>query len=155
VVFLSTYKYIHELVGCMCQCYTVLLLDLLVVWCADVCCVLLQLDFSNVFTEVEDTYTRSEFREAQQAIYKYSKLIYYNILSIFIGIPLSLLWGLIGALVMFILVWWVNPIIKLSYVTLYPLVSAGYTMLVSPWLVPLVDTFGRLLRQIHITIKKV
>ena len=116
--------------------------------------VLLQLDFDDVFTEEKDTTTRSEFKEAQQAIYKYSKLIYYNILSIFIGIPLSLMWGFINASALFVIVWMIYPTIKLAYVVLYPMIGGAYTITCSSWWAPFVDTCGRLLKQIHVNIKK-
>ncbi len=49
------------------------------------------------------------------AVVVFFKLVIYNVLSFFVGIPLAVFWGMLSAFAMCLLVWVIYPLIKLTY----------------------------------------
>ncbi|CAF0994255.1 unnamed protein product [Rotaria sordida] len=75
----------------------------------------LQLDFFNVIAEPDTSaYNFEVLHKLLHQVYHYTKIFIYRFLTILVGLPLMLCWGLIFGIYTFIMIWLVVPIRRLS-----------------------------------------
>lgn len=68
------------------------------------------MDFYNVIAEPDrSAYSWEFFHTASNYVYQYSKLFIYRLLTIIIGLPLMLFWGLTFGLYTFMMIWMAVP----------------------------------------------
>ncbi|KAK7916564.1 hypothetical protein WMY93_012325 [Mugilogobius chulae] len=82
-----------------------------------------------------------------------SKYGCYRLLTTLLGLPLSLLWGLLFALLSFIHIWLVMPCVK-SILILLQCIGQMYTMGVRLFCGPLYETLGMIFSKIKVAIRK-
>ena len=82
-------------------------------------------------------------------IFKYTKMIFYNILVFIFGFLLSFVWGLILSIISFTVTWLWNPGLK----SMLLVISATLPAVTEPLkalFTPLVDVQARVFRQIRV-----
>ena len=73
-----------------------------------------QLDFTNVIAEPdESSYSFPFVHRVAGQVYHYSKVFVYRLLTIVIGLPLMLFWGLLFGVYTFGMIWFVAPMRRL------------------------------------------
>ena len=81
--------------------------------------------------------------------FKYTKLVVYNILVLFFGLPFAILWAFIYGIIVFVLSWIWSPVLRLTLLAfnaVVPLCTEPFQAMFSP----LVDVSARFFRQIRI-----
>ena len=51
--------------------------------------------------------------------YKYTKLVVYHIFVILIGIPMAILWAVLNGIMVFVLVWLYQPVLRVTVMWIY------------------------------------
>ncbi|CAF1219770.1 unnamed protein product [Adineta ricciae] len=75
----------------------------------------LQLHFYRVIGEPDrSAYSFELLHKGASKVYHYSKVIIYRFLTIFVGLPLMLIWGLIFGTYTFAMIWILTPVRRLS-----------------------------------------
>ncbi|CAF2391354.1 unnamed protein product [Rotaria sp. Silwood2] len=70
----------------------------------------LQLDFFNIIAEPDPSaYSFELLHDISKKVYHYSKVLIYRLLTILIGLPLMLCWGLTFGIYTFIMIWIAVP----------------------------------------------
>lgn len=105
--------------------------------------------FDTTFQEHESTITISYFRIANKNVFQYTKLFFYNLLVIFFGFLFSLLWGFIASILLFVITWIWNPVLKMNLLILGATVPI-VTEPLKAFFTPLSDVSARIFRQIHV-----
>lgn len=111
-----------------------------------------QLDFKEVFTENKSTKVHECIHDCQQSFYKCSKNLFYNIFGLFIGIPLSFIYGFISAIVTFIMVWYVYPVTKYICICYWPILKCTYVVLHVGCMLPCADAMSRCVRHFQFNV---
>jgi len=75
----------------------------------------LRLDFFNVIAEPDQSaYSWEVFHTVSNKVYQYSKLFIYRLLTVIVGIPLMLFWGLTFGVYTFLMIWMAVPARRLA-----------------------------------------
>ena len=109
----------------------------------------MQLEFEAVFKEHKSTRTIPLVYKAYGYVFKFTKLILYNLFVIIFGIPLAILWGLQLSLIVFVVTWIYHPGLKIVLLVVnatLPIVTEPLRALFTP----LVDVLARVFRQIRV-----
>lgn len=109
----------------------------------------LQLEFDACFHEHKSTKTWPPLHLVTGVMYKYTKLVVYNIFVILIGFIFAFIWAIINGINAFIHVWLWGPALKLTLLWIYavtPLVTVPLRAICTP----LFDVLARIFRQIHV-----
>ena len=110
------------------------------------------MEFGDCFEEDRNTITYPALYEVLGVAYKYIKFIVYHFFVVFLGIPLLFIAAIVNGIAVFTLVWIWGPLMKLMVATLYA-VAPVYTVPTQIALTPIMDSFGRVFRQIIIQTK--
>ena len=108
-----------------------------------------QTDFEKCFQEHKSTETFKPIKKAIGFIFKYTKLIVYNILVIVFGFLFAAIWAIIYGIHLFILIWIWSPLQRLTLITIHFLLPLT-TETLRAVLYPPADAIGRIFRQIRI-----
>ena len=109
----------------------------------------MQLEFDKCFHEHKSTKTFRQLNVCLGVTYKYTKLVIYHIFVILIGVPMAILWAILNGLMVFILVWLYQPVLRVTVMWIYALTPL-FTVPIQAILTPLVDVSARIFRQIRI-----
>ena len=112
-------------------------------------CILFQLDFEKCFQEHKSTETVQPIKKVIGFIFKYTKLVVYNILVIVFGFLFAFNWAIIYGIVVFTLTWIWSPVQRLTLITIHFLLPLT-TETLRALLYPLADAIGRIFRQIRV-----
>jgi len=75
----------------------------------------LRLDFFNVIAEPDESaYSCDVFHTVSNKVYQYSKLFIYRLLTVIVGLPLMLFWGLLFGIYTFLMIWLAVPARRLT-----------------------------------------
>ena len=108
-----------------------------------------QLDFEKCFQEHKSTETIKPIKKVIGIVFKYTKLVVYNILVIVFGFLFAFLWAITYGIVVFILTWIWSPVQRLTLITIHFLLPLT-TETLRALLYPLADAVGRIFRQIRV-----
>ena len=109
----------------------------------------MQLEFDKCFQEHKSTYTIPLVYKVIGYVFKYTKLVVYNIFVIIFGFLFAFLWALIYGIVVFVLSWIWSPALRLTLLTVNAILPA-VTEPLRALFMPLVDVSARFFRQIRI-----
>lgn len=107
------------------------------------------MDFTACFHEHKSTKTIPIVYKINGYIFKYTKLVFYNLLVILFGWASSIFWALQLAMLAFILTWIWRPVLKMVLIVVsstLPAVTEPLKILFTP----LVDVQARIFRQIRV-----
>ncbi|XP_043944638.1 caveolin-1 isoform X2 [Protopterus annectens] len=112
-----------------------------------------KVDFEDVIAEPEGTHTFDGIWKDSFTTFTVSKYWCYRLLSALIGIPLSLIWGIYFAILSFIHIWVVVPLIK-SYLIEIQCVSRVYSICIHTCCDPFYDAVGKMFSSVRVVFRK-
>lgn len=77
-----------------------------------------QVAFDEIFVEVDGTTTLVGVFDVSRLIYTHTKNYFYLFLTILLGFLTAFVWGLVFSVITFVVVWFVNPCVRLFYIFL-------------------------------------
>ncbi|CAJ0941454.1 unnamed protein product [Ranitomeya imitator] len=112
-----------------------------------------QLDFEDVIAEPYGTHSFDGVWKASYATFTVTKYWCYRLLSALVGIPLSILWGVLFALVSFCHIWAVVPCVK-SYLIEIQCAGRTFSLCVRTFCDPVYEAMGKVFSAIKVTLQK-
>ncbi|UJR35821.1 hypothetical protein I4U23_028568 [Adineta vaga] len=111
-----------------------------------------QLDFCNVIAEPDrSAYSFELLHKGSNKVYYYTKIFIYRLLTIILGLPLMLMWGLILGTYTFLMIWIGTPARRLNQSLIAEF--GIYIQTVSDAIIaPISRSMGQLWSNIHATI---
>ena len=111
-----------------------------------------QLDFYRVIGEPDrSAYSFELLHRGVSKVYYYSKVIIYRFLTIFVGLPLMLIWGLIFGTYTFTMIWILTPVRRLSQSAIVE--SGVYIQAICDAVIaPVFRSVGQIYSSVHTTI---
>ncbi|XP_073498896.1 caveolin-3 [Phyllobates terribilis] len=112
-----------------------------------------KLDFEDVIAEPYGTHSFDGVWKASYATFTVTKYWCYRLLSALVGIPLSILWGVLFALVSFCHIWAVVPCVK-SYLIEIQCAGRTFSLCIRTFCDPLYEAMGKVFSAIKVTLQK-
>uniref|UniRef100_A0A8C5PZZ3 Caveolin n=1 Tax=Leptobrachium leishanense TaxID=445787 RepID=A0A8C5PZZ3_9ANUR len=112
-----------------------------------------KVEFEDVIAEPQGTHSFDGVWKASFTTFNVTKYWCYRVLSGIIGIPLSIIWGVLFALISFCHIWAVMPCIK-SYLIEIQCVSKTFSLCVRTFCDPLFEAFGKIFSFIRVNVQK-
>ncbi|XP_075040237.1 caveolin-3 [Mixophyes fleayi] len=113
----------------------------------------IKVDFEDVIAEPYGTHSFDGVWKASFTTFTVTKFWCYRLLSALIGIPLSVIWGVLFALISFCHIWAVVPCIK-SYLIEIQCVGRTCSLCVHTFCDPLFEALGKVFSAIKVTLQK-
>ncbi|KAE8612097.1 hypothetical protein XENTR_v10012720 [Xenopus tropicalis] len=113
----------------------------------------IKVDFEDVIAEPQGTHSFDGVWKASYTTFTVTKFWCYRILSAAIGIPLSIVWGFIFALISFCHIWAVVPCIK-SYQIETHCLGRIFSLCTHTFCDPLFEALGKIFSSIKVTLQK-
>ncbi|KAM5147856.1 caveolin-3 [Mantella aurantiaca] len=112
-----------------------------------------KVDFEDVIAEPPGVHSFDGVWKASYATFTLTKYWCYRLLSGLVGIPLSVIWGILFALISFCHIWTAVPCVK-SYLIEIQCVGRTFSLCVRTFCDPLFEAFGRIFSAIGVTLQK-
>ncbi|CAF1096720.1 unnamed protein product [Adineta steineri] len=114
----------------------------------------LQLDFFNVIAEPDPSaYSFEVFHKVSHQVYHYTKIIIYRLLTVLIGLPLMVCWGLIFGIYTFAMIWIAVPMRRLVQ-TWIAEIGINVQTLSDAVIAPIHRSMGQMFSSIRISLSK-
>ncbi|OCT85756.1 caveolin-3 [Xenopus laevis] len=113
----------------------------------------IKVDFEDVIAEPQGTHSFDGVWKASYTTYTVTKFWCYRILSAVIGIPLSIIWGFIFALISFCYIWAAVPCVK-SYQIETQCLGRTFSLCIHTFCDPLFEALGKIFGSIKVTLQK-
>ncbi|KAG8436060.1 hypothetical protein GDO86_007240 [Hymenochirus boettgeri] len=112
-----------------------------------------KVDFEDVIAEPEGTHSFDGVWKVSYTTFTLSKYWCYRLLSAVLGLPLSIIWGFLFALISFCHIWAVVPCIK-SYLIEIQCVGRTFSLFINTFCSPVFEAIGKIFGSIQITLQK-
>ncbi|KAM4720668.1 caveolin-3 [Rhinophrynus dorsalis] len=113
-----------------------------------------KVEFEDVIAEPQGTHSFDGVWKASYTTFTITKYWCYRLLSALIGIPLSVIWGILFALISFCHIWAVVPCVK-SYLIEIQCVGRTFSLCIHTFCDPLFEAMGKVFSSIRVTLQKV
>ena len=111
----------------------------------------MQLDFETFLKEDKDTQTFEPIYKTIKYLYLITKSIVYHFFVIMVGIVMSLVWGILNGILIFVLVWLWAPVVRMLVVMVYasaPLISVPMHAYIAPFFDAVARSFSQIRTQV-------
>ncbi|XP_035488793.1 caveolin-3-like [Scophthalmus maximus] len=112
-----------------------------------------KVNFEDVIAEPAGIHSVDRVWTASYTTFTVSKYCCYRCLTAILGIPLSVLWGLLFALVSFCHIWAVVPCIKSCHIETQCL-SRFYSLAIHTFIGPLFEAMGKMYSGVRVVLRK-
>ncbi|KAJ8259791.1 hypothetical protein GJAV_G00173500 [Gymnothorax javanicus] len=112
-----------------------------------------KVDFEDVIAEPDGTHSMDGVWKASYTTFTVSKYWCYRVLSAILGVPVSLLWGFLFALISFCHIWAVMPCIQCCLIENQCL-SRFYSICIHTFFDPLFESVGKICSGIRVALRK-
>ena len=113
----------------------------------------LKVQFNDVIAEPEGTTSFSTIWGSSFKTYNYSRVWCYKIMTLVLGLPIALFWGLYFAILAFINIWLMVPAIKAAQICA-KFVGTIWSLFITTVLEPWFTSLGLMFSRIRITIQQ-
>ncbi|XP_028670341.1 caveolin-1 isoform X1 [Erpetoichthys calabaricus] len=112
-----------------------------------------KVDFEDVIAEPEGTHSFDGIWKASFTTFTVSKYWCYRLLTVLVGIPLALVWGIYFAILSFIHIWAVVPCVK-SFLIDIQCISRVYSICIHTFCDPFFEAMGKVFSSIRVSMNK-
>lgn len=112
-----------------------------------------KVEFEDVIAEPHGTHSVDCVWKATYTTFTVSKYWCYRLLTALLGIPLSLIWGFLFALLSFIHIWTVVPCIKSCLIELQCM-GQLYSLVIHTFVDPLFEALGKIFSRVKVALRK-
>ncbi|XP_068107638.1 caveolin-3 [Hyperolius riggenbachi] len=112
-----------------------------------------KIDFEDVIAEPYGVHSFDGVWKASYTTFTVTKYWCYRFLSALIGIPLSVIWGVLFALISFCHIWAVVPCVK-SYLIEIQCVGRTFSLCVHTFCDPMFEALGKVFSAVKVTWQK-